>query len=77
MQRVQAALSEAERALQCLVDAQGTVVQVLAEPPSALTNSVRSAVAGSVVPHWCEGMEVSVLVPDYQRFVSMLELEVG
>lgn len=35
----------------------------------------RSAVAGSVVPERAEGMAASVLAPDYQRIVSVLESE--
>ncbi|MCH0567009.1 hypothetical protein [Streptomyces sp. MUM 2J] len=76
-ERVQAALGEAERALQRLVDARATVTEVLAEPPAAVAEPVRSAVTGSVVPHRTEGMAVSVLAPDYQRIVSVLESEAG
>ncbi|MFH0245998.1 hypothetical protein ACGRHY_27095 [Streptomyces sp. HK10] len=74
-ERVQAALGEAERALQRLVDARVTVAEVLAEPPAA--EPARTAVAGSVAPHRTDGMAVSVLPPDYQRIVSVLESEAG
>ncbi|GED90734.1 hypothetical protein [Streptomyces sp. 6-11-2] len=75
--RLQAALSEAERALQQLVDARATVAEVLAEPPVAVAEPARKAVAGSVVPHRTEGMAASALTPDYQRIVSVLESEAG
>jgi hypothetical protein len=45
-ERAQAALGEAERALQRLVDARATVAEVLAEPPSAATEPQRGSVAG-------------------------------
>ncbi|MDX5570908.1 hypothetical protein PYK79_57000 [Streptomyces sp. ID05-04B] len=76
-ERVQAALGEAERALQRLVDARVTVAEVLAEPPSVVEEPHRGSVAGSVVPHRTDGMTVSVLAPDYQRIVSVLESEAG
>ncbi|MCQ8832150.1 hypothetical protein [Streptomyces malaysiensis] len=49
-ERVQAALGDAERALQRLADARATVAEVLAEPSSAVAEPVGSAVAGAVVP---------------------------
>jgi len=76
-ERVQAALGEAERALQRLVDARAMVAEVLAEPPSVVEEPQRGSVAGSVVPHRTDGMAVSVLAPDYQRIVSVLESEAG
>jgi len=74
---VQAALGEAERALQRLVDARATVAEVLAEPPSVVEELHQGSVAGSVVPHRTDGVTVSVLAPDYQRIVSVLESEAG
>ncbi|MGW4985795.1 hypothetical protein [Streptomyces mirabilis] len=76
-ERVQATLGEAERALQRLVDARVTVAEVLAEPPSAVGEPARSAVVRAPVPHRSEGMAASVLAPDYQRIVSVLESEAG
>ncbi|MCX4579782.1 hypothetical protein OHB41_42705 [Streptomyces sp. NBC_01571] len=76
-ERVQAALGDAERALQRLVDARVTVAEVLAEPSSKVAESARSAVAGSPVPRRAEGMAVAVLAPDYQRILSVLESEAG
>ena len=76
-ERLQAALGEAEHALQRLVDARATVAEVLAQLPSAVADPVRSAVAGAVVPHWTDGMMVSVLAPDYQRIVTVLRSEAG
>ncbi|MEU6603195.1 hypothetical protein [Streptomyces flaveolus] len=63
-ERVQAALGEAERALQRLADACVTVAEVLAEPPVGVAELVVSAVAGSVVRRRAEGMTVAVLPPD-------------
>ncbi|MEU5893913.1 hypothetical protein ABZ835_45030 [Streptomyces sp. NPDC047461] len=54
-----------------------TVAEVLAEPSSAAAEPVRGAMAGSLVPHRIEGMAASVLAPDYQRIVSVLESEAG
>ncbi|MFF9206452.1 hypothetical protein ACF1AE_32610 [Streptomyces sp. NPDC014986] len=48
-ERVQAALGEAERALQRLADARVMMAEVLAEPPRAVVEPVGSAVAGP----WC------------------------
>lgn len=76
-ERVQAALGEAEGGLQRLVDARVTVAEVLAEPPSTDAEPARGAMTGSPVPHRAEGMEASVLAPDYQRIVSVLESEAG
>ncbi|WP_406355248.1 hypothetical protein OHB56_22325 [Streptomyces sp. NBC_01635] len=76
-EQVQAALGEAERVLQRLVDARVTVAEVLAEPPSAVVEPQRGPVAGSVVPHRTGSMTASVLAPDYQRIVSVLESEAG
>ncbi|WP_055715293.1 hypothetical protein [Streptomyces torulosus] len=76
-ERAQAALGEAERALQRLVDARATVAEVLAEPPSAATEPQRGSVAGPVVPHRTDSMTASVLPPDYQRIVSVLESQAG
>jgi hypothetical protein len=75
--RLRAALDEAEAALQRLVDARATVAEVLAEPSCVVAKPVGSAVVGSVVPHRAEGMDASVLVPDYERIVSVLESEAG
>ncbi|GGS33664.1 hypothetical protein GCM10010269_83820 [Streptomyces humidus] len=76
-ERVQAALGEAERALQRLADARVTVAEVLAEPPSAVVERVGSAVAGSAVPRRAEGMTASVLPADYRRIMSVLESAAG
>lgn len=76
-ERLQTALGEAEHALQRLVDARATVAEVLAEPPSAVADPVRSAVTGSLVPHRADGMTASVLAPDYQRIVAVLQSEAG
>ncbi|MEU8934795.1 hypothetical protein AB0D30_33525 [Streptomyces sp. NPDC048409] len=76
-ERVQAALGEAERVLERLVDARVTVAGVLAEPSSAVAEPARSAVAGATVPHRAPGMTTSVLAPDYQQIVSVLESGAG
>ncbi|WP_128382520.1 hypothetical protein [Streptomyces cavernae] len=70
-------IREAEHALQRLVDARATVAEVLAGPPSAVADPVRSAVTGSLVPHRADGMTASVLSPDYQRIVAVLQSEAG
>lgn len=76
-ERAQAALGDAERALQRLVDARVTVAEVLAGPHSAVAEPTQSAVARSLVPQRAEGMAVSVLTADYQRILSLLESEAG
>lgn len=48
--RVQAALNEAERELQRLVDARVTVTEVLAGLPLAFMELVESTVTGATVP---------------------------
>lgn len=73
--RLRDALDEAERALQRLVDARVTVTEVLTERPAPAAEP--KAVAGSMVPHRSEGVTVSVLAPDYQRIVEVLESDVG
>jgi hypothetical protein len=76
-ERVQAALGEAELALQRLVDARITVTEVLTGPPSAAADPAPGAMTGSVVPHRTEGMATSVLAPDYQRIVEVVESDTG
>jgi hypothetical protein len=76
-ERVQAALGEAERELQRLVDARVTVTEVLAGPPSTVAEPTASAVAGSTVPRRVTGMAATALAPDYQRILSVLESEAG
>jgi hypothetical protein len=76
-ERVQAALGEAERELQRLVDARVTVTEVLAGPPSTVAEPTGSAVAGSTVPRRETGMAAAALAPDYQRILSVLESEAG
>ncbi|MFH8343025.1 hypothetical protein [Streptomyces sp. AM6-12] len=76
--RLRAALDEAERALQRLVDARVTVTEVLTVAPApAPGSSLKGAVAGSRVPHRTEGMAVSVLAVDYQHIVELLGSDVG
>ncbi len=76
--RLRAALDEAERALQRLVDARVTVTEVLTgEPAVAPESALKGAVAGSAVPHRTAGMAASVLAVDYQRIVGLLESDAG
>ncbi|MFF4550589.1 hypothetical protein [Streptomyces sp. NPDC001435] len=76
--RLRAALDEAERALQRLVDARVTVTEVLTEEPAVASDSpLKGAVAGSTVPHRTEGMAASVLAVDYQHIVGLLESDAG
>lgn len=60
-ERVQVALGGVEHALQRLVEARATVAEVLSEPPSAVADPARGAVAGAVVPHRADGMTASAL----------------
>ncbi|MEU6258613.1 hypothetical protein [Streptomyces sp. NPDC047043] len=54
--RLRAALEEAERALQRLVDARVTVTEVLTgEPAVAPKSALKGPVAGSTVPHRVSG----------------------
>lgn len=76
-QRVQAALGEAEREVRWLVNALVTVTEVLAGPPSMVTEPTGSAVTGSTVPRRETGMAATALAPDYQRILSVLESEAG
>ncbi|MET7783624.1 hypothetical protein ABZT28_49465 [Streptomyces sp. NPDC005388] len=76
-ERVQAALGAAEGALGRLVNARATVAEVLAEPPSAVTEPMSGAVAGAVVPRRTGDMAASALAPDYQQILSVLESEAG
>ncbi|MEV6029435.1 hypothetical protein [Streptomyces sp. NPDC052036] len=76
--RLRAALEEAERALQRLVDARVTVTEVLSgEPDVAPKSALKRAVAGSTVPHRTAGMAASVLAVDYQYIVGLLESDAG
>ncbi|MFD4603008.1 hypothetical protein ACFWPQ_33910 [Streptomyces sp. NPDC058464] len=72
---MQAALGEAERGLQRLVDARATRTEVLAGLPSMVTEPPESAIAGSTVPRRETGMTATVLAPDYQRILSVLDSE--
>ncbi|MFE4415997.1 hypothetical protein [Streptomyces sp. NPDC056821] len=49
-----------------------TGVQEAPEPVPA-AKAVRVPVAGSVVPHYGEGMTVEALAPDYRRIVDLVE----
>ncbi|MDH6579399.1 hypothetical protein [Kitasatospora sp. MAP5-34] len=80
---LQAELREAEAVWERFVIARQTVAEVLAEPrtseeaPSVVATGVgasrvTSAVRGSVVPAWREGLDPSSLAPDYQRLVEVL-----
>ncbi|MFJ9012769.1 hypothetical protein [Streptomyces canus] len=76
-ERVQAALGAAEAVLQRLVDARLTVTEVLAGPPSVVTEPTGRTVAGSTVPRRETGMMATILAPDYQRILSVLASEAG
>lgn len=80
---LQAELREAEAVWERFVIARQTVAEVLAgtpaskEAPSAGVPGERparvaSAVLGSVVPAWREGLDPGALAPDYQRLVEVL-----
>jgi hypothetical protein len=82
VEALRAGLREAEAVLERFVVARETVGQVLAEPrcdqqaPSAVAgarpNAAVGAVPGSVVATWRDGLDASVLAPDYRRIVSVL-----
>lgn len=81
--RFMAELEDSEAAVERLVIARETVVEVLAQPvlrgpdmPVTCGHAAPSkggAVARSVVPHWCEDLAVAVLAPDYRRIMMVLE----
>ncbi|MFJ3973545.1 hypothetical protein ACIPYR_36145 [Streptomyces parvus] len=81
--RVLAALREAELDWERFVVSRETVVEVLAGPVGAVETgtsasgdpepSPSGAVPGSVVPAWCEGLVVSVLSPEYQRIMAVVD----
>ncbi|WP_405876781.1 hypothetical protein [Streptomyces sp. NBC_00005] len=54
-----------------------TVTEVLAGPPSMVTEPTGSAVTGSTVPRRETGMAATALAPDYQRILSVPESEAG
>ncbi|MFF2821316.1 hypothetical protein ACFVT9_38060 [Kitasatospora cineracea] len=83
VEALQAELQEAEAVWERFVIARQTVAEVLAEPPAGEEASptgvtgerparVASAVPGSVVSAWREGLDTDVLAPDYQRLVEVL-----
>jgi len=53
------------------------VTEVPAGPPSVVTEPAGSPVARSTVPQRETGMAASVLAPDYQRIVPVLDSEAG
>lgn len=79
---LQAQVREAEATWERLVIARETVGQVLGEPrgdgkapvtaAGILPVPVAGAVPGSVVPLWRNGLDASVLAPDYQRIMDAL-----
>ncbi|MFD5922246.1 hypothetical protein ACFVYP_36030 [Kitasatospora sp. NPDC058201] len=83
VEALQAELREAEAAWERFVITRETVAEVLAEPrdgeelPQVVVADERpardlAAAAGSVVPHWREGLAPAVLAPDYQRIMDVL-----
>ena len=88
VESLQAELREAEAVVERFVIARETVGEVLAEPrggedvlPVVVAGErpgrVTAAVPGSVVPHWQEGLDPTVLAPDYQRIMDVLALGSG
>ncbi|MFI8907879.1 hypothetical protein ACIGV8_20480 [Streptomyces albidoflavus] len=80
---LQAELREAEAVWERFVIARETVGEVLAGPgrgrdaPPAVSADgqpvqARTAVPGSVVSHWQEGLTLTVLAPDYRRIMHVL-----
>jgi hypothetical protein len=84
VEALQAELRETEAVLERVVIARETVGQVLAKPrcgqtaPPVVTDgslvpgSAAGAVPGSVVPVWRDGLDPSVLAPDYQRTMNIV-----
>ncbi|WP_326741142.1 hypothetical protein [Streptomyces sp. NBC_01768] len=78
--RLAEVLEAAEIELDRRVIAQEELVEALAVSAAETTavtgaerDTVPSPVPGSVVPPWRDGLPVTVLAPDYQRIVGMLE----
>lgn len=78
--RLAEVLEAAEIELDRRVIAQEELVEALAVSAAETTavtgaerETVPSPVPGSVVPPWRDGLPVTVLAPDYQRIVGMLE----
>jgi hypothetical protein len=63
---------ELAEALAAPGDAADAVVQEAPEPVPA-AKAVKVPVAGSIVPHFGEGMTVEALAPDYRRIVELVE----
>jgi hypothetical protein len=63
---------ELAEALAAPGDAAGAAVQEAPEPVTA-AKAVKVPVAGSIVPHFGEGMTVESLAPDYRRIVELVE----
>ncbi|MBN3933294.1 hypothetical protein IQ279_27490 [Streptomyces verrucosisporus] len=82
---LQAELREAEAVLERRVVALAELAEALAagavveEPvrPEPVPTPVKEPVAGSVVPHWREGVTAGVLAPEYRRLLAVLEGEPG
>jgi hypothetical protein len=83
VEALQTELREAEAVWERFVIARETVGEVLAEPrggesvpPVVVAGErpvqVTTAVPGSVVPHWHEGLAATVLAPDYQQIMDVL-----
>jgi hypothetical protein len=85
LERVQAAVAEAEQAARRAVIAREETVEALVEaadqavvPAAPAGGSVVEPVAGAAgsrleVPLWCEGLGVGVLPPDCARIVALVE----
>jgi hypothetical protein len=78
--RLAAVLEAAEIELDRRVIAREELVEALAvsaAETTAVTEAepelVPSPVPGSIVPRWCEGLPVTVLAPDYQRILGVLD----
>nr|WP_228873546.1 hypothetical protein [Streptomyces halstedii] len=77
--RIAVVLEEAERVVERLVIAREAVAEVLAGRGMDVVeeNAVAAAVAGSPVPCQSGRLARTVLAPDYQRIISVLETEAG
>jgi hypothetical protein len=84
--RILAELAEAEAVLERRAIARAELAEALAAPgdgadaavqeapdPVPEARAVKVPVAGSIVPHFGEGMTVEALAPDYRRIVELVE----
>jgi hypothetical protein len=67
------ARTELAEALACPGDAADAAEQEAPEQPVPVVEAVKAPVAGSIVPHFGEGMRGQALAPEYRRIVELVE----